>query len=205
MEFYGDDDDVLEYVSDKKYAGKRFKFELKGNDKNNQLIILGINPSKAQGVTRNYTSSYLKTLKVETDNTIKRILKFSAIKNFDGFLMLNVCAQRSSKTDSLPQIKDEKLHEENKKKIKTYLMGRKNISVLLAFGDAIKKQVYFMNNLKEIVEILREHNPTYYHLGTFTDNKNPRHPLPRNPNTLPLDSPLNPFLKSDSKWGFLFN
>ena len=70
---YGDDDDN---------ESQRFKFEMSGT---NELIIIGINPSNARGISKNYEDW-------TDDSTIDRAITFS-IRNwnyqkeaFDGFL-----------------------------------------------------------------------------------------------------------------------
>lgn len=179
--YYGDDDDI---------AGvRRFKFEMKGS---NELIIIGINPSTARGVSKNCTEW-------TDDMTIKRVLGFSSRnwnydKNkirFDGFLMLNVCAQVATAPEDLNPERDEELHKLNLSKIKECLEvldGKKNISVLLAYGDAIRNRDYLKDNLRDIRRVLKEHNANFFRLGKLTAKGNPRHPL-----YLPGDTLLQAF------------
>ena len=189
-DYYGDDDDLF----------MRFKLEKKGS---NELIIIGINPSTARGRSRHCPRSV-------DDKTIKRVEAFSsknwnlskAEKQFDGFLMLNVCAQSVSDPDMLAVENDELLHEMNKKKITEYLnelVKHQRISVLLAYGDNIDKRKYLRENLKDIVTILKKYKVTFYRLGKLTANGNPRHPLPRTLSQLPITTPLERISQSDSE------
>ncbi len=182
--YYGDDDDT---------NNKRFKFEKKGT---NELIIIGINPSSARGVSKNYP--------VWTDDlTIDRAIAFSTQNwncthiNFDGFLMLNVCAFSDGTPGNLPT--NNLFHDENMKKIKEYLNSKQNISVLLAYGDNIDKRPYLKTNLQDIVDILKEHTPTFYRLGDLTEvKKNPRHIKPMKFEQLPITTSLKKITKNDA-------
>ena len=62
-------------------------------------------------------------------------------------------------------------------KIKEYLKGKTNISVLLAYGNNISKRPYLEANFKDIINELKHHNPTFYRLGKPTKKGNPWHPL----------------------------
>ena len=176
--YYGDDDDN---------ESQRFKFEMSGT---NELIIIGINPSKARGVSKNYKDW-------TDDPTIDRAIAFSTRKwnyqkeTFDGFLMLNVCAQSDSKPENIEKEQNRQLHQTNLKKIETYLKGKSNVFVLLAYGDAISKVNYLKENLKDIVFVLKQHNPkpVFFWLGK-TQKGNPRHLLPKNFSQLPITTPL---------------
>ena len=119
--YYGDDDDD---------ECRRFKFEQKGS---NQLIVFGINPSTAQGITSRYASA-------DDDQTIKRVKSFAERNGYDGFLMLNVCAQRCTNPNDLSKTENKELLSENVKKIAAYLQERNAIPVLLAFGNNISKR-----------------------------------------------------------------
>ncbi len=179
--YYGDDDDI---------AGvRRFKFEMKGS---NELIIIGINPSTARGVSKNCTEC-------TEDMTIKRVLGFSNRNwnydenkiRFDGFLMLNVCAQVATAPKDLNPKRDEEMHKLNLSKIKEYLKvleGKQDIYVLLAYGNAIKNRNYLKDNLGNIRRVLKEHNAIFFRLGKLTAKGNPCHPL-----YLPGDTLLQTF------------
>ena len=173
--FIGDDNDA---------DSQRFKLELEGE---NELVILGLNPSTARGMSKNFPKE-----KTCDDNTIKRIKGFSERAwnvpelKLDGFLMLNICAQSTSDSETLAE--DSALHEKNKQKIESYLADKANPVVLLAYGDAVseKKFPFLKTYLKEIVEIFKKHGATFYHLGDLTKEGNPRHPL-----FLPYNTPFN--------------
>ena len=167
--FIGDDEDTEK---------QRFKLENPGK---NELVILGVNPSTARGESKSFPAG-----KTCDDQTIKKVNGFaegnwnSPDIKFDGFLMLNVCAQSTSNPDEL--ICDDKLHERNKEKIKSYLATfskKQEISVLLAYGDTVEntKKPFLQYYLKDIIEIMKSYKVKFYHLGDFTKSNNPRHLL----------------------------
>lgn len=169
--YYGDDDDIVDI--------RRFKLEMKGS---NELVIIGMNPSTARGVSKNCTEW-------TDDMTIKRVRSFSNQNwnydvnkiRFDGFLMLNVCAQVATAPKDLEVTEIKKFHELNISKIGRYLQGKNNAPVLLAYGNLIddaKKDVKDCLNpyLREIVKILNEdYHAKFFCMGMNGGNKNPRH------------------------------
>ncbi len=207
----------------------RFKFEMEGKK---QLYVFGVNPSTAQGkVDSNldWVHNYVQSLKCSQklkgvnnnyaiDPTIMRVKKFVTEDEnykFDGFVMLNICAQRTSKPKDLVQ--NDNLSAQNKDRIKLYLNDKENIDILLAFGDAIGGVTgWKFNYFKEIVnELLKPHNPTYYVLEDptketcLTKKGNPRHPSPGKPShltdathLLKIEGENNPLAKY-TKWDFL--
>ena len=159
--FYGDDDDSDE---------QRYKFEMRGE---NELIIIGINPSTARGVSKNFSQW-------TDDQTIRKAKGFvtrsiSALNKFNGFLMLNVCAQSAKKPEKLALVRDVVLHNKNLDKIKKYLEGKNGISVLLSYGDLIFERAYLKQNLREIIAELQKHAEWYKMLRekypTVTEDK----------------------------------
>lgn len=193
------------YIGDKDDNDtQRFVLELKPSNGGEQLIIFGINPSTAQGKYpfANLPANYPK----ETDDqTMKRVCSFVKRnslggKKFDGFLMFNVCAQRSTNPKKL--IKNDNLHKMNLEKIRTHLTGKNDIYVWLAFGNNIGSQKgWVFDYFKDIVKLLKDYNSTYIHLGDFTAKNNPKHP-----SRVPDGTPFKEFTKknSPSKWDFLF-
>ncbi len=180
------------YIGDKDdNATERFLLGLEPSKGGEQLIIFGINPSTATPMADDPTMRKIK-------NFVKR--NFIGDIKFDGFLMFNVCAQRTKNPKDL--IKNDNLHEMNKEKIRNYLKDRKDIHVWLAFGDNIDSQGgWLFDYFEEIAKLLKEYKPSYIHLGEFTAKGNPRHPL-----YVPDGTSFEEFTKenSPSKWDFLF-
>ena len=164
--FYGDDEDN---------ENQRFKFEMKGT---NELIIIGINPSTARADPKG-------TDNPEKDQTIRKIIGFldrkrNSFGQFDGFLMLNVCAQSSVDPAKLQEAQNKKLHTLNMQKIDGYLQElskKQKISVLLAYGDSIRQGKYLKNNLRDIITLLQKYSATFLRLGDLSKKHNPKHPL----------------------------
>lgn len=195
--YYGDKEDDI---------NQRFKLE-----RNRQLYVLGVNPSTAQGIVAG------KFNKASLDKTIERVEFFAKKAGYDSFVMLNVCAQRTSTPATL--IKDDTLHNKNKQKIEEYLNGKEHIDVLLAFGNPIgSTKGWLFEYFKDIAEILKNHKAIFYVLNDptkktcLTSDGNPRHPSPKFPaeplsdetELLKIDfnDPNNP-LEEFPKWNFL--
>ena len=71
-----------------------------------------------------------------------------------------------------------------------YLSDKKNISVLLAYGDNVSKLQFLQKYKNQIIDIFTKHGATFYHLGDLTKKGNPRHIKPQNISQLPITSPL---------------
>lgn len=138
----------------------RFILEKRGE---NQLIVIGANPSTATNE--------------KNDNTMGCVAWIAKKNGFDGFVMLNLNAQRSTNPDELPQEMDVDLHQANVKHISELLKWKSSPVILLAFGDIIEKRKYLKQCFADIVAAILPNNPHWLQLGELTRKGNPRHPL----------------------------
>lgn len=229
----------MEYVGyEKDGLDRRFVLEGKSSVGRERLYVFGINPSDAQGkVVDNldWVHEYVQEIhkpQVEKgpdndyalDKTITRVEKFSTQDKdykFSDFVMLNICAQRTTNQEVLKC--NDNLHRENieciKKIMKDKEQKNRSINVLLAFGDPKKKgdQSWLYRYFTEIIEMLKKEgfSMTFYVLkdeklvrnkkSVLTKEGNPRHPsrLSDETHLMKIDFNKNNPLAEFSKWDFL--
>ncbi len=137
----------------------RYLLENKGE---NQLMVLGLNPS---------TASDLKP-----DNTMRRIMGFAENNGFDGFLMTNLYPQRCTDPKELDRQLNEQIHQKNLEIIKQAAEQVQTPVVLLGFGGNITKRPYLNKCLTDIVNLLKPFNPQWKCIKC-TKAGHPGHPL----------------------------
>ncbi|HOJ06382.1 MAG: DUF1643 domain-containing protein [Ignavibacteriota bacterium] len=142
-----------------------------GNDKTryflgtkgkNTLVLFGLNPSVATND--------------QSDRTISRIKKISAIHRYDSFLMLNLYPHRSPYPNDLPDSGNIKLHNLNKKIILKKISKNNYSDFLFCWGDNISLRPYLKDYLYDIWVSIKPFIKHSYCLGTLTLSGNPRHP-----------------------------
>jgi hypothetical protein len=125
-----------------------------GENGKNPLFCIGVNPSTAE-------PNFL-------DPTVNKVKKISIINRFDGWFMINICAQRASVPDKLNHLCDEKIHLKNLELIKNYLAKYKNPLIWAAWGNLIEKRKYLLNCLKNIYEICKLYNSKWITFNNLT-------------------------------------
>lgn len=128
----------------------------------NNLIVFGINPSKATNE--------------KADPTISRVNGYLKKYNFDGFKMLNLYPFRATNPNNLPQDFDLNIHTKNLAEIK-YTLESGN-AVLCAWGNLIFKRSYLIKCFNDISKLVIQSKVPTYCLG-MTKAGNPLHPLAR--------------------------
>ncbi len=136
----------------------RFSLGKKGA---NPLIVLGVNPSKADA----YNS----------DPTIRKVQGFAKRNGFDGFIMINICPYIETIPGKLPQGEDTDLMSKNIQHIRKIVQSVKKPTILVAFGDTIKTRPYLRAWFYEISRYFPE-NVVLKQIGSLTKSGNPRHP-----------------------------
>ena len=132
-----------------------------GEEGNNPLICIGINPSTAKPN--------------DLDRTLSKIKKFSDESNkYDGWIMLNIYPFRETKPDKLPKSKDEDIHKQNIIEINEIIKKYPASDILCAWGTPIKKRNYLKQCLKDIIKIIETQN---LKMIALTKEGHPRHPL----------------------------
>lgn len=129
------------------------------------LFCFGINPSTA-------TPQKL-------DPTAMRIKQIAKAHGYDSWIILNVCAERSTNPNKISTIQDTNLQQENLKTISNLLEKYNECSdILFAYGNLINKRPYLRKNLCEIVSVIKakKYKGCCYCLGKTKDG-NAKHPL----------------------------
>ena len=127
------------------------------------LYVIGINPSTAN--------------EEKPDRTIQRVMGFAKNNGFDGFAMINLYPQRSTRPYNLHQELCVELHKNNLCVIKGLFCEEHSPTILLAFGNNICIRRYLKDCFRDIVSIIQPHSPQWKQIGNLTGLGNPRHPL----------------------------
>lgn len=128
------------------------------------LIVIGLNPSTAN--------------ENQPDQTMKKVVRFAEISDYQGFAMINLYPQRHTYVSDLPSTPDNDVIKQNLLHIKE--LGRRypNADVLVAYGNDCCIRDYLFSSLKDIVKNLETNNGRkYYVIGKLTKAGHPRHPL----------------------------
>ena len=128
----------------------------------NPIIVMGVNPSDAHGNIK--------------DPTIRCVEMIGKNNNYDSFIMINICARRSTQPTDLEEECNEELHKENINAIKWVLERIENPVIWAAWGKNIETRKYLKECLQDIVEETKQYNVKWvvtYAIG----NGHPKHPL----------------------------
>lgn len=147
------------------------------------LVVIGVNPSTAN--------------EEAPDRTIRKVMGFvqnsneEGIGKYDGFVMLNLYAQRSTLFKGVDTEKNEVLHQGNLQAIRAHFEGHDELDVLVAFGNLVMQRPFLLDCFCDIVSVLEEKGRKIHwkQIGELTKKYNPRHPLyaPYNYGLLPFD------------------
>ena len=136
---------------------KRFLLEISGEK---PLVVIGVNPSKANAV--------------ESDRTVDRAMYIAEQNGYDGLLIINLYPQRTTDPTKLHQNAEEDLNRQNIETI-TDLVNRVTYpTVLLSYGDLLLSRVYLKENLKKILAMFPD-TTKWLKMGELTVKGNPRH------------------------------
>jgi hypothetical protein len=127
------------------------------------LVCIGINPSTAEPNN--------------LDRTLANVKRFSELKGYDGWLMLNVYPQRATDPNGLHNQLDMKLHSLNLKYISEYLSKLEQVDIWAAWGTLITKRKYLYDALSDIVDILNGIEVRWVRIGKASKDGHPHHPL----------------------------
>ena len=126
------------------------------------LFVLGLNPSTADDQ--------------KPDRTITKIITFAKNAHFDGFVMLNLYAQRTPYPNQLHVALNQDLHLANLEKIRECLGSFKQPSILAAWGGDLRLRPYLFECLQDIWKTAASVDPNWLKIGELTQNGHPRHP-----------------------------
>lgn len=147
----------------KSESNHRFALEQEGEK---MLMVIGLNPSTAD--------------EKEIDPTMGRILGIVNTCGYDGYVMLNLSSERSTKPENMAKELDEEGHRKNLKVIKYYDAKYPNADILLAFGNKVTSRRYLSISYNDIWDILSQSPHRWLRIGGpdgITGPGHPRHPL----------------------------
>lgn len=154
------------------YSEYRYILGTKGT---NPLICIGINPSTAKPDA--------------LDPTLKSVERIALNNGYDSFIMFNVYSQRATNPDLMEKELNSVLHQENMKAFEYILsLYKENTpSVWAAWGNIIEKRDYLMDCVRDMIEISKKYNTSWYTAGKKSVKGHPHHPLYLK-STSPLDA-----------------
>lgn len=137
------------------------------------LVCIGVNPSTA--------------FPGNLDPTVATVERVAAYAGYNGFMMLNVYAQRATDPDDIHLSLNHELHDWNLRSIASFVDGR-NLTVWAAWGTLIRKRAYLPGLLTEIVALPELSSCRWRSRGTRSRAGHPHHPL-----YVKDDAPLDQF------------
>ena len=121
------------------------------------LVVIGVNPSTAN--------------EKHLDPTVRKVMGFAELNSYDGFVMLNLYAQRSTNFKGVHNKRDEILHQNNLDAIKEFFKTYNDLDVLVAWGNLLYNLKSATKPLNVLIAFAR---PL---ITEFADNLNLKHPL----------------------------
>ena len=106
------------------------------------LVITGVNPSTAN--------------EKHPDPTVRKVMGFAELNNYDDFVMLNLYAQRSTNFKGVHNKRDEILHQNNLDAIREFFKTYAELDVLVAWGNLISNRNYLLDCSRDIANVLQE-------------------------------------------------
>lgn len=137
----------------------RFTLEQSGEK---VLLVIGLNPSTANELT--------------PDRTVSKVSKYAPKSGYDGFVMLNLSAERATKPGMMRSVVDAEMRKRNLEEIRKIANRYVAADVLVAFGNGIGCRDYLKDAFRDIYQILGDAR-SWLKIGALTAWGNPRHPL----------------------------
>ena len=106
------------------------------------LVITRVNPSTAN--------------EKHPDPTVKKVMGFAELNNYDDSVMLNLYAQRSTNFKGIHNKRDEILQQNNLDAIREFFKTYAELDVLVAWGNLISKRNYLLDCSRDIANVLQE-------------------------------------------------
>lgn len=153
---------IAEYRPDIYHASpdERFRYLL-GQKGKKMLVAFGINPSKAN--------------QKRSDATVTRVVRTAAKNQFDGWLMMNVCPQRSTDPKGLKMQSLQEEHRKNSEAFREILKTIPDYACLGAWGNLIESRDYLKHYLTDLVSSPDLIKRKWFCFGT-THQGHPKHP-----------------------------
>lgn len=144
----------------------KYRFVLGEPGKRN-LVCFGINPSTAAPG--------------DLDNTLRSVTRIMKNNNYDGWIMLNIYAQRATDPNDLHLECDGSIHKLNLKHIEQVLTKYGSCDLWAAWGTLIRKREYLKQCLRDIYGITGPEK--WITFGSRSKQGHPHHPLYLNQNS----------------------
>ncbi len=144
------------------------------------LFVIGINPSTAKPE--------------DLDRTVTRVERFVNDNGYDGWVMLNVYAQRATDPNHMHPELNINLHNQNIEQIKELVNSHSNFEICAGWGTEINRRPYLKDCLRDLA-ITIGLDKRWIHLHHLTKNQHPRHPLYLSANSIINDFNINDYLK----------
>ncbi|WP_103665999.1 DUF1643 domain-containing protein [Gracilimonas amylolytica] len=144
-----------------------------GQEGGNPLICFGVNPSTAKPH--------------DLDPTVASVARFARDHGYEGWLMFNLYPQRATNPDKMHQHFQKKIHQKNMDVIEDLTKGVA-ADIWCAWGTLIEKRPYLSRCLRDIYEVLKDNDCTFFKRGRISKAGHPHHPL-----YLKKTAPAEPF------------
>ena len=128
---------------------------------NNVLVVVWMNPSTADDK--------------KPDATMRKVMWFAEVTWYDWFAMINVIPQRATFPKDISEIIDSEILKRNFEIIENLISSMENPDILLAFWNIIDDRKYFIQQLRNLVTLLKKYNPRFLKIW-LTKDWNPLHP-----------------------------
>lgn len=126
------------------------------------LVCFGINPSTAEPGN--------------LDQTMVSVERIAQNNGFDSWVMFNVYPKRDTNFDNLQQLRDDEIHQENLRIIKSYFDSKSEVCVWAAWGEHINERAYLIPCFKDILRTIKADKVSWTSIGT-NKSGSPKHPL----------------------------
>ena len=128
------------------------------------LLVIGVNPSTATDM--------------HYDQTIRRVKGYALRQGFDGWVMLNLYPQRTTRPKGLHGEKEfnKSYHRNNLNQIEKVINKYRAKKIWAAWGNLISVRSYLNNCLKDIYSLTRSKQLKWCRLVRRTRRGHPRHP-----------------------------
>lgn len=159
-------------------SNNRARFIL-GEWGDNPLVCIGVNPSTASPA--------------KLDNTMRVVKSRAKSLGYDGWIMINLYAQRATDPNRLHKNLHLSLHREHLNIIREVL-GKTPYDIWVAWGTLIEKRKYLSRCVRDIYEVLGE-DRNYLSIGALSVLGHPHHPLYLRKELLPEFFDLSSYIK----------
>ena len=149
-----------------------------GEKGDSPILCIGINPSIA-------TSE-------KPDMTIKSV-RNRVQDNYNGWIMLNIYPQITTKPDSLHKEIDIDIHNENLKYIEQLATQYSKFDIWATWGSSITRRKYLFDCLKDIVSVFNKLEVRWFKADT--PSFHPHHPLYLSKQTSLVEFDIKAYLK----------